>query len=147
MTPGSDENHDHSPRTSAAVRLHRFPEDLAPVSEEILSAVSGFSYPDASAFALRLVIEEAVSNAFKHGNRGRPGAHVDIEWEIKRDRVRISVEDQGEGFDPESLPDPTDEDRLELPSGRGVLLIHAYMSDVQYNDRGNRVTMTYRNPS
>jgi serine/threonine-protein kinase RsbW len=59
----------------------------------------------------------------------------------------ISVEDQGEGFDPENLPDPTDEDRLELPSGRGVLLIRAYMSEVEYNDRGNRLTMTYRRPS
>jgi serine/threonine-protein kinase RsbW len=146
MTSGSDENRARSPRTKAAVRLHRFPDDLVPVSEEILSAITSCDYPDASTFALRLVIEEAVSNAFKHGNRGRPDAHVDIEWEIKPDQVLISVEDQGEGFDPESLPDPTDEDRLELPSGRGVLLIHAYMSDVQYNDRGNRVTMTYRNP-
>ena len=147
MTSGSDENHAQSPRTAAAVRLHRFPEDLGPVSEEILSALAGYDYPDASSFALRLVIEEAVSNAFKHGNRGQPDAHVDVEWQIKRDRVLISVEDQGNGFDPESLPDPTDEDRLELPSGRGVLLIHAYMSEVQYNDRGNRVTMTYRNPA
>ncbi len=147
MTPGSDENHAHPPRTSASVRLHRFPDDLTRVSEEILSALRQFDYPDASAFALRLVLEEAISNAFKHGNKGRPEAHVDLEWLIRPERVEIVVEDQGEGFDPESLPDPTDEDRLELPSGRGVLLIHAYMSEVRYNERGNRVSMIYRNPA
>lgn len=147
MIPGPDENHAQPPRTSASVRLHRFPDDLAPVSEEILSALQQFDYPDASTFALRLVLEEAISNAFKHGNKGRSGAHVDLEWLIRPERVEIVVEDQGEGFDPESLPDPTDEDRLELPSGRGVLLIHAYMSEVRYNERGNRVSMIYRNPA
>jgi len=147
MSSGSDENKRSTPRTSATVRLHRFPEDLLSIYDELLGAVAAQDYPDASAFALRLVLEEAVSNAFRHGNRHHPEGHVDVEWEVGPDQVRIEVEDQGEGFDPESLPDPTDEDRLELPSGRGVLLIHAYMSEVRYNESGNRVTMIYRRPA
>ncbi len=147
MSQGSDENKRSTPRTSATVRLHRFPEDLAPVYDELLSAAASLNYPNASTFALRLVLEEAVSNAFRHGNRHHPDGHVDLEWEVGPDQVRIEVEDQGVGFDPESLPDPTDEDRLELPSGRGVLLINAYMSEVRYNEAGNRVTMIYHRPA
>jgi serine/threonine-protein kinase RsbW len=147
MSNGSPENPRPAPRTSAAVRLHRFPDDLAPLQEEVLGAISKFSYPDASTFALRLVLEEAVSNAFRHGNKLHPDKHVDVAWSIEPDTVTIAVEDQGTGFDPEDLPDPTDDDRLELPSGRGVMLIQAYMTEVEYNERGNRVTMTYRRPS
>lgn len=146
MTQGSDENQRPTPRTTAAVRLQKFPDDLAPLQERVLGALAEHGYPEAGAFAVRLVIEEAVSNAFRHGNRARSDAHVDVEWIVGPQQATISVEDQGEGFDPASLPDPTDEDRLELPSGRGVLLIHAYMTEVEYNDRGNRVTMTYRKP-
>jgi serine/threonine-protein kinase RsbW len=147
MSSGPDENKRSTPRTTASVRLHRFPEDLAPVHEELLGAVGSLNYPDASTFALRLVLEEAVSNAFRHGNRHHPDGHVDVEWEVEPDQVRIEVEDQGRGFDLATLPDPTDEDRLELPSGRGVMLIHAYMSEVRYNEAGNRVTMIYRRPT
>ncbi len=147
MSNGSGENQRSTPRTRAAVRLHRFPEELQPLQEELLGAIAQFNYPDASTFALRLVIEEAVSNAFRHGNKMEPGKHVDIAWNIEPDSVTIAVEDQGEGFKPDEVPDPTDDDRLELPSGRGVMLIQAYMTEVEYNDKGNRVTMTYRRPS
>jgi len=147
MSDGPAENQRPSPRQTASVRLHRFPEDLPAVQNEVLEAVSAHEYPGASEFALRLVLEEAISNAFRHGNKSKPDLHVDVEWAVEPDRVVISVEDQGAGFDPESLPDPTDDDRLELPSGRGVMLIHAYMTDVSYNERGNRVTMVYKRPS
>lgn len=147
MSHGSAENQRPSPRQKASVRLHRFPEDMPAVQNEVLEAVATHDYPSASEFALRLVLEEAISNAFRHGNKLQPGRHVDIEWAVEPDRVVISVEDQGEGFDPASLPDPTDDDRLELPSGRGVMLINAYMTDVSYNERGNRVTMVYKKPS
>ena len=147
MPNGSAENQVPPPRQKASVRLHRFPDDMPSVQDEVLGAISGHDYPAASEFALRLVLEEAITNAFRHGNKLQEGRHVDVEWAVEPDQVVISVEDQGEGFDPGSLPDPTDDDRLELPSGRGVMLIHAYMTEVSYNGRGNRVTMTYRKPS
>ena len=56
------------------------------------------------------------------------------------------VEDQGPGFDPGSLPDPTTRENIEKPSGRGLLLIRAYMSSVVFNEVGNRVTMVYLHP-
>lgn len=147
MAHGAHHNPDRNTVQSGSLRLRRFPDDITVAQDHILALAAEQGYPDASTFALRLVLEESISNAFRHGNKMREGAHVDVEWAIGPDQAVLSVEDQGEGFDPESLPDPTDEDRLELPSGRGVLLIRAYMSEVEYNDRGNRLTMTYRRPN
>jgi anti-sigma regulatory factor (Ser/Thr protein kinase) len=56
------------------------------------------------------------------------------------------IGDEGPGFDTSQLPDPTDPANLEKRSGRGLLLIRAFMSDVRYNGRGNEVTLTYRTP-
>jgi serine/threonine-protein kinase RsbW len=59
----------------------------------------------------------------------------------------LAVEDQGPGFDPGSVPDPTLEENLERGSGRGLLLIRAYMASVRYNASGNRLEMIYERPS
>jgi serine/threonine-protein kinase RsbW len=58
--------------------------------------------------------------------------------------VFVAVEDEGEGFDPGSVPDPTDDANIEIPSGRGLMLMGAYMSEIRYVPPGNRVEMIYR---
>jgi serine/threonine-protein kinase RsbW len=60
------------------------------------------------------------------------------------DLVLIRIKDMGAGFDPNKLPDPRDDDRLEIPGGRGVMLIHELMGEVTYNEVGNEVTMRKR---
>lgn len=133
-------------RASGSVVLTDSGQSLRDVQDEVITAAARAGYPDASAFALRLVMEEAVVNAFTHGNAGDTSAGVDLSWDVGTERVTITVEDRGEGFDPGAVPDPTTNDRLELPAGRGLLLMRAYMSDVTHNERGNRVTMVYEHP-
>jgi serine/threonine-protein kinase RsbW len=58
----------------------------------------------------------------------------------------MAVEDQGPGFNPDAVPDPTLEENLERGSGRGLLLIKAYMASASYNAKGNRLEMVYRRP-
>lgn len=77
-------------------------------------------------------IREAVTNAVIHGNRERPGTQVDLLLEWHGDRIQITVMDQGEGFDPESLPDPVSEEHLLDVSGRGVYLIRQLMDEVSF---------------
>lgn len=134
-------------RASGSVTLTDSAQSLRDVQDEIITAAAQAGYPDASAFALRLVIEEAVVNGFTHGNDGDTDAGVDLAWQVGTDRVTISVEDRGPGFNPGDVPDPTTNERLEIPAGRGLLLMRAYMSAVTHNDRGNRVTMVYDNPA
>jgi serine/threonine-protein kinase RsbW len=128
----------------------RFPYDRARVEEvvgAILSALSRHAYPDASKFALRLAVEESLANAHQHGHRGRPGAPIEVEYRVTDREVVVKVTDQGPGFNPASVPDPTLDENLERPTGRGLMLIRAYMTRVTFNARGNRMTMVYHRPA
>ena len=92
-------------------------------------------------FGVHLAMEEALVNAIKHGNRLDANKHVRVSCRISPELVRIQIADEGDGFDPGGLPDPTDPRRLETPSGRGVLLMMSFMSRVQYNASGNCVVL------
>ena len=112
----------------------------------LVEAVESCGYERASVFAVRLAFEEAVLNAFRHGHRGLPGRPVRVSWRIEPARVEITITDQGPGFDPRCLPDPTLDENLEKPCGRGIMLMRAYMSEVTFNEAGNRVVMIYKRP-
>lgn len=103
-------------------------------------------YPSAAVFSVRLALEEAIANAFRHGQPRPSDSTILVDWQLDPNEIKITVEDHGEGFEPDAVPDPRDEDRLQLPSGRGLLLMRAYMTSVEHNDKGNRVTMRYAKP-
>ena len=92
-------------------------------------------------FCVQLAFEEAITNAIRHGNRLDPNKKVDVEFRCDDQEVVIQITDEGPGFDPTQVPDPTSSDLIEVPGGRGVLLINELMTDVRYNEKGNRVTM------
>ena len=110
---------------------------------EVARELSARAFDDGAAFAVRLAIEEAIVNGFRHGNAGDPTKTVQFECEINQDMIRVEVVDQGPGFNPAGVPDPTDEANLEVPSGRGIMLMRAYMTEVDYLPPGNRVRMVY----
>ncbi|MFZ9914283.1 MAG: ATP-binding protein, partial [Phycisphaerales bacterium] len=88
----------------------------------------------------------AVVNAFRHANKLDPAKGVFFRTQIDGQAAVSEVEDQGPGFDPETIPDPTHDDNLEIPSGRGVMLIKAYMTEVEYRAPGNVLRMVWRKP-
>ncbi|MEM9414449.1 MAG: ATP-binding protein [Planctomycetota bacterium] len=112
------------------------------VLKEIVSAVESAGYRRETVFAIRLALDEALANAVKHGNGGDESKTVSVEMDVDAQRAVISVEDQGPGFIPCELPDPTADENLSRPCGRGVMLMNAYMTDVAFNKAGNRVTLT-----
>ncbi len=93
---------------------------------------------------LFIALDEAFVNAVIHGNRNDRNKLVRITAELTTREARFTIEDEGEGFDRASVPDPLDPSNLFKTSGRGVLLIHNIMDEVQYNERGNRLTMVKR---
>lgn len=111
------------------------------IEELILRETEALGYSPESSFAIRLALEEAVVNAHKHGNRADPRKHIVVSYAVLPDRVIVRVRDEGEGFDPDHVPDPTAPDRLSLPSGRGLMLMRAYLDEVSYNERGNEVQL------
>ncbi len=90
---------------------------------------------------LFIALDEAFVNAIKHGNKFDADKIVRVSAEVSAKEARFTVEDEGEGFDINSIPDPTDPENLFKASGRGVLIIHNVMDEVKYNERGNRLTM------
>jgi serine/threonine-protein kinase RsbW len=118
------------------------------VRDQIVEGLEQLGYAPASAFAVRLAFEEAVSNAFRHGHRDLPAeVPVTVQFRIDPDEVEIVLEDRGPGFSPGDVPDPTLEENLESPSGRGLMLIRAYMAGVEFNPSGNRIRMLYHRPT
>ncbi|MEM9883166.1 MAG: ATP-binding protein [Planctomycetota bacterium] len=116
--------------------------EVPPAQHAIVEAARAAGFDDKSLFAIRLALDEALTNAVRHGNGSDPTKHVTVTYAADAERITITVEDQGPGFAPADLPDPTAEENLDRPHGRGVMLMRAYMTEVTYNDRGNRVTLT-----
>ena len=90
---------------------------------------------------LFVALDEAFVNAVKHGNKFDMAKRVRIGVDISPEKARFTIEDEGEGFDVQSIPDPTDPQNLFKSSGRGVMFIYNIMDEVAYNTRGNRLTM------
>ena len=137
------ESHPSKDEFDCAVDLPYDRSAIEGIQARIASELMDRSYGDSAAFAVRLAIEEALVNGFRHGNSGDLTKKVRFECRIDRDRIRIEVVDQGPGFNPEQVPDPTHESNLEMPSGRGIMLMKAYMSEVQFLAPGNHVRMFY----
>lgn len=111
------------------------------VQERIVKLLEELNYPPRDVFGVRLALEEALVNAIKHGNRHDPEKSVRIECRVGPERVYVEIEDQGPGFDPEDVPDPTALENLEKPCGRGIMLMRAFMNRIEYNETGNRVIL------
>ena len=93
---------------------------------------------------LFIALDEAFVNAVKHGNKNDPTKLVRVGAELSPKEACFTIEDEGEGFDVQTIPDPCDPANLFKSSGRGVLLIYNIMDEVEYNAQGNRVKMVKR---
>src|SRR3984885_8765420 len=111
------------------------------VQERIISRLEQIGFPPRGIFGVRLALEEALVNAIKHGNGLDPAKEVFVTCQISNDKVRVVIEDQGPGFRLQDVPDPTDDENLEKPGGRGIMLMRAFLSVVEYNERANPVVL------
>lgn len=111
------------------------------IQKRILDEVSHHGFNAQSSFGIKLALEEAMINAIKHGNRFDANKHVHVEANVSDQSVEIIIEDEGKGFDRHVVPDPTLDENIEKCSGRGILLIEAYMNKVEYSRKGRRLRM------
>lgn len=115
------------------------------VQKQILHDVEKAGFNSQSTFAIKLALEEALINAIKHGNKFDPNKQVTIEARVTPAETEIIIEDEGPGFQRVCVPDPTLEENLEKCSGRGILLMEAYMTRVEWTHGGRRVRMVKKN--
>jgi serine/threonine-protein kinase RsbW len=111
------------------------------VIDQLLAALRRAGWSEHEVFGVHLAVEEAVVNAIRHGNGLDENKQVRVGFRLSTDRFWVEISDEGNGFNPEQLPDPTEIDNIESPCGRGVLLMRNFMSRVEFHDRGNRVVM------
>jgi serine/threonine-protein kinase RsbW len=119
------------------------PAEARRVQEEIntlLVTIGRFS--DHELFGIRLAVEEALVNAIKHGNQMDRAKQVHIRYILRAELFEIHIADEGPGFDPAEVPDPTAIENLERPCGRGLMLMRHYMSEVSFSSEGNSVRMS-----
>lgn len=119
---------------------HSIPSDTVEgqrVQEEILSRLAGCGFPEKVLFGIRLAIEEALVNAIKHGNQLDRQKSVHVRYNVSLKHFEIEIADEGTGFRPEDVPDPTAPENLERPCGRGLMLMRAYMTECEFIPPGN----------
>jgi len=111
------------------------------VQEKIEELLHARRASDNDIFSIKLALEEALVNAIKHGNQLDKSKKVTVSYRVLGDLFEVKISDEGPGFDPTDVPDPTAIENLERPCGRGLMLMRHYMTEVHYSARGNSVAM------
>ena len=112
--------------------------------DQVLAKLAEEGWHEKHIFGIRLSLEEALVNAVRHGNALDKSKQVRATCRLDAESIWVEVVDEGSGFNPNDVPDPTCDENLEKPCGRGILLMRNYMTRVEYNAQGNRVTMEKR---
>lgn len=129
-------------------RIQSDPESGVAAIRQLLDQLESGGWSETDVFGIHMAMEEAVMNAIKHGNRGDSRKWVEIKMALSELEFRAKITDQGEGFNPEEVPDPTADENLEKFSGRGLMLMRNFVDEVVYNECGNSVRLLkVRTPS
>ena len=115
--------------------------ELTDVIRTVTGRMTAAGFSERDIFGMHLALEEALVSAIKHGHHSDPTKIVRFRYQVKPTRVLAEIRDQGPGFDPDQVPDPTAPENLERPTGRGLFLMRHYMTWVRFNKRGNCVTL------
>ncbi len=117
--------------TAGLVLASRF-ENIEVAERTLLDLCERAGHPSDEEYWLVTALREAVANAVRHGNKQDPGRQVRIEYHIEKSTITIRIEDEGDGFDPADIPDPTDPANLLRPSGRGIFYMRQFMERVEF---------------
>ena len=135
------------PDNEATFRVCVIPSDLRETSvakQAIFKELERCEFCERAIFAIKLALEEALCNAVKHGNLSDPSKRVTVRYAVTTEKAVIIVRDEGAGFEPGDIPDPTTPERIPVPNGRGIMLIRSYMDEVYYRDQGREIYLMKR---
>ena len=108
----------------------------------VLSNMDAFGFPDESIRKMKIALTELLVNAVLHGNKNDFTKRVVMGHLVNRQKAVISIMDDGEGFDPQIIPDPTLPENITKDCGRGLFIVRHYVDEITFNVKGNRVTVT-----
>ena len=122
-------------------KLPADPDQCAPLVAEILDALQLHGWSAGDKFGIQMAMEEAVMNAIKHGNGCDPTKMIDINLGFDDQKFEATISDDGCGFNPDEVPDPTADENIGKTCGRGVMLMKEFVDSLEYNETGNEVKM------
>jgi anti-sigma regulatory factor (Ser/Thr protein kinase) len=117
-------------------------EEMDKTTSTILGAMDSLGYADESIRKMKIILTELFANAIYHGNKGDHSKKVVVGHTIDKQKVTISIMDEGDGFDPSKVPDPTLPENLIKDCGRGIYIARNYADSLAFNEKGNRVSIT-----
>jgi serine/threonine-protein kinase RsbW len=124
------------------------PQNIALIEPLVTSVLEKHAISDDIFGNVLVAITEATNNAIQHGNKLDPKKKVHISYSVDADMIRFTIQDEGQGFNPDILPDPTDPENIEKPHGRGVFLMKRLADTVSFEENGTRVCLGFKiNPS
>ena len=120
------------------------PESINLVEKLIDEIKSEYNIHEECYGNMLVAVTEAVNNAIQHGNKYDPEKMVHISYEIEPDQIAFTVSDEGTGFDYINLPDPTDPENIEKPTGRGVFLMKHLADQIIFSENGRVVELYFK---
>jgi serine/threonine-protein kinase RsbW len=118
-------------------------ENIRVVESFIDNSKEKFNIEDDIYGNIMVAVTESVNNAIRHGNKFDKDKNVLLSLFVEDDRLRFEVEDEGRGFDFNSLADPTSPENIESPGGRGIFLMRNLSDEVEFSNDGRRVELTF----
>jgi len=118
-------------------------ENIRMIESFIDNAKEKFQLDDDIYGNIMIAITEAVNNAIKHGNRSDSSKNVSLSLSLDDSLIKFRVEDEGQGFDYENLPDPTAPENIEKPGGRGIFLMKHLSDEVEFKEGGRIVELSF----
>jgi serine/threonine-protein kinase RsbW len=125
------------------IQIPSLPDNIRVVESFIDNAKERFNIGDDMYGNIMVSVTESVNNAIVHGNQSDPKKNVHLTLEMDENEIKITVKDEGKGFDYEDLPDPTSPENLEKVGGRGIYLMKHLCDEIEFSDKGRTVELTF----
>ena len=121
-------------------------DSLMEIEPILLNLRDNMKLPQEKFYNLLIAVTEALNNAIIHGNRCDPDKTVKVHIQALENEIIVDIEDEGAGFDPDSIEDPRKPENLLKDNGRGVFLIKTLMSETNYDfsGKGTRLSMHFK---
>lgn len=132
--------------SNAQIQTHLLPSniDSLTIVEQIVEDIKNIhGIPEELYGNILVSITEAVNNAIKHGNKMNESLQVEFSYEYTEKEIHFIIKDKGEGFDRNSIPDPTHPDNIEKPDGRGIFIMESLADEVEFQENGRLVSIKF----
>lgn len=127
-----------------SISLESKPENVSEIQPYVDQIVQKYQIKSDLYGNILISLTEAITNAIVHGNQADQSKKVHVNSLFEKNLIRVKIQDEGDGFDFEDVPDPTDPMNILTLNGRGVFLMHQLSDGVEYSNNGSTVEIQFK---